>query len=159
MPFTFEEVLNLKQIDLCNEKLFHLKQICAQFVDNPNYVYGYYNGILIVLKKYSNTHTNEHKKDVIEPLYATFIGDTFTVECMIDVHTFKHVNKIHRAGEPFVCTYRVYEIGHPVSMLYSDEEFSMRNLKRFSITYYKTIERAFFANDQPLINYTGFWFT
>jgi hypothetical protein len=128
-----------------------LEKQYEQYVDDPQYVYkGCRDDVIVILQKLEETVTNETRKTVCYPEYASFRGDTFMVACIFKIYDAK--TELTEAASYYDKKFKDIT-GEIVKSKFDLDDDDNSNAS--GIHYYKSLKRATVQFSKNPANYTG----
>lgn len=134
-------MLYIKFIEICYK--YYYKYL------NEKYVYMAIPDTVIILEKLPDTKTNEQRKNIINPIYASYNATHLKIVCMFNKGTGKLIE--HEEGFD-INTGSILRHTH-LSNFDETKEYFPEDV----LVYYKSIDRAYFSNLEYCVGIFAMW--
>jgi len=163
---TNEEKKNISHCDQYDSTLDCIRLMYHQYISDPECVYKMCTDgtvhrddptskWLVVMKKESDTKTNENRENILDPFHAKYRADKLRVLKIINVNDIETTtDSVHHRNQTFGYS-AIYTVGSIVKSYNFNE--NIQEVCSNGIHYYKSLESAFFHRSMP-DGYTGRWF-
>jgi hypothetical protein len=121
-----------------------INELYNVYINNANYVYTSCDDYIVIMKKYTNTITNEKRECVNEHSHALFRGNNFFVTKIFNKYN-PNVTKT-KISFKINCLKQINYIVNDVIKV-NTYDYNLNNIFTDGIFYYKTIEPAFYSKN------------
>ena len=136
-----------------NPKLIKLKEFCKQYItSDEEYLYKTCNNYIIIMKKTSDTITNEERKNIINYNFAKFRANVLYVVAIVEIDNLTTIDEItncanYNKGNILKIIYKINNLVFPDKF---DQNINI--ICTSGIHYFKTLDAAFYYNYNPQEN-------